>query len=73
MKEKKTTLLIQQKNYPERLQITAPNRVPASCSLFHDSSKKYEQATAGSWTLPFSTEYWMQKMGADTVPEDLEC
>lgn len=68
-----TMLLTHLQNYPNRLQVRALNRVCPSCYLFHDSSKEYEQATAGAWTLPFSTVYQMPKMGADTGPEVPEC
>lgn len=50
-----TTLLIHLQNHPNRLQVKALNKVLPSCYLFHDSSKEYEQAKTGAWTLPIST------------------
>lgn len=72
VKREITTLLIHLQKYPNRLQVGTFNRVRPSCYLFHDSSEKYEQATAGAGTLPFSTVYWMPKMEADTGPEVLQ-
>lgn len=45
-----TTLLIHLQNHPNRLQVKALNKV-LPCYLLHDSSKEYEKAKTGAWTL----------------------